>query len=135
MARTDAVRVDDARFDAALRVAHRKAHACHMAVMHEDVVQERVLQHGDVRIGLHHGGNVEFQHLAGGVSPRMHHTGTAVRGFKATQHMAFPVAVHMPSVADELAYASRAFVRQYVDGGAVAQSVAGRHGVGGVQSG
>ena len=58
-----------------------------------------------------------------------------MRGFEAAQHVAFIITVHMPSVADELAYAPRAFVGQYVDGGAVAQSVAGRHGVGGVQSG
>ena len=127
------VRIHDTRLDAVLVVPHRQTHTGHVTVAHQHVVQERVLEHGDVRIGFYHGGNVEFQDLSGGIPSGVHHTGAAVRGFEAAQHVAFTITVHMPSVPDEFAHAASAFVGQYADGGAVAQSMARCHGVGRMQ--
>ena len=129
------VRIDDTCLNTVLSVTNRQTHAGDMTVTHQHIVQERMFQHGDIRILPHHGGDVEFQDLSGSVSPSVHHAGTAMRGFESTQHMSFVVAIHMPSIADKLAYATRALVGQNVDCGAVAQPMTGSHSVGRMQRG
>ena len=52
-------------------------HAGDGAVAHNQILKERMLDDVDERIGPHHGGHIQFDHLAGGVSPRRARHGPA----------------------------------------------------------
>ena len=87
----------------------------------------------DERIGPHHGGHVQFDHLAGGVSPGVHDTGPRMRGFEATQHVALRVTIEMHARGGELPHTVGALAGQYLHGTGLAQTMPRGHRVGRVQ--
>ena len=81
----------------------------------------------DERIGPHHGGHIQFDHLAGGVSPGVHDTGPRMRGFEATQHVALRVTIEMHARGGELPHTVGALAGQYLHGTGLAQTMPRGH--------
>ena len=121
------------RFGVAVNITLHQPHAGDMAVTHDQIAEKRMFEHADARVVTHHGAHIHFEHLTGGVSPGVHHAGTAVRGFEPTQHRPIIATVHMPPGGDEFAHAACALVGEHIHGCPIAQTMTGRHGVGGVQ--
>ena len=104
-----------------------------VAAPHDEIFEEGVLDDVDARVLAHHGGDVQFKHFAGGVSPGMHHAGARMSRFQAAQHVSMRVAVEVDAGRGELADALRTLTGEDVHGLRVAQAVARGHGVGGMQ--
>ena len=111
----------------------QQADAGDVAVPHDEIFEEGVLDDVDARVLAHHGGDVQFKHFAGGVSPGMHHAGARMSRFQAAQHVSMRVAVEVDAGRGELADALRTLTGEDVHGLRVAQAVARGHGVGGMQ--
>ena len=111
----------------------QQADAGDVAVPHDEVFEECVLDDVDARVLAHHGGDVQFKHFAGGVSPGMHHAGARMSRFQAAQHVSLHVAVEVDAGRGELADSLRTLTGEDVHGLRVAQAVARGHGVGGMQ--